>query len=310
MVASQRMKRGLCVLALLVLPALAGSAAELLPISWPTRHASPPPALSEDLEKLLPAFRKGISTLPEAVVVMLALSQPEVLGLTQAEADALRPLAAERYHRLSSSAVYANAESALPYCFDEVQPKEGFARLYVPDGANAATPVILFLHGYGGSFLWYQHWLSETFPDHIILCPAYGVTTVAIAPEYLDEAMAAASRRLGFPLGRPCLMGLSAGGFGACRAFVRDPKKYMQLVCVAAFPPDNVLGRFPASPVARFLAGGNESHVVEGDFQKRVEQVRRTAPKTESRTIPGADHFFMLTHSRETSEILRRWLAP
>lgn len=35
----------------------------------------------------------------------------------------------------------------------------------------------------------------------------------------------------------------------------------------------------------------------------------RSCPGAEAVTIPGADHFFLLTHREETVAYLRRWLA-
>jgi pimeloyl-ACP methyl ester carboxylesterase len=179
----------------------------------------------------------------------------------------------------------------------------------VPDVATSNTPVILFLHGYGGSFLWYQHYLSENFSNHIIVCPACGMSAATISQAYVTEALGALSKKLGFPLSAPSLIGLSAGGFGACRLYVATPRYYSQMVCLAAYPTDDSVSRFSRDLRPRFLSGATEAYVTSGDFQRRIDRVRRTCPAVEVATVPNADHFFLLTHPKETVEHLREWLA-
>jgi len=181
---------------LIAMIASSAGGAELLQVTWPTRNASPPLRLDPSASQLLPAFRFAMAALPEASIVTLALSQPALLGLTQAQASVLQPLTARRYQLMAGSTLYAQA-----------------------------------------------------------------------------------------------------------------PQLYSQLICLAAYPPDNTIARFTSSAVLRFLSGGAEPFVVSGDFHRRMERVRRLCPKVEEVTIPKADHFFLLTHQEETLKVLRRWLG-
>ncbi|MES2594463.1 MAG: alpha/beta hydrolase [Verrucomicrobiota bacterium] len=283
--------------------------AEVVRLEWKTKNGPPPPQLSSQAAHLLPAFRIGLATLNESAVVQLCLSQPALLGLSETESAVLRPLMIERYRLIAKSPVFSKAESLLADCFQETQAVRGSANLYVPDGATANTPVILFLHGYGGSFLWYQHWLAERFPDSIILCPAYGISPSTISPEYVSESMAAASKQLGFSLKPACLIGLSAGGFGACRIYVSDAENYSKMICMAAFPPEETLSHFKKDSAPLFVAGGAEFFVKSGQLGRSVQSIRRNVASVEMKAIPGADHFFMLTHPEATSEILKKWVG-
>lgn len=278
-------------------------------LSWVTQHACAPTPLANGGDQFLPPFRATLNAEPEAVIVPLALSQPALLGLPPSQAATLQPLVADRYRLMSESAVYAKTVSLLPYSFSERKPTQGAASLYVPDHPGPSSPVILFLHGYGGSFLWYQHWLSEAFPNAIILCPAYGVSPASVSPEYLRESLAAAARHLGFALSSPALVGLSAGGFGACRAYAAAPEIFSQLVCLGAYPPDDTLRRFPRKGMALFLAGGEEPFVVSRQLQASVQTIRSTCPRTTVQIIPQADHFFMLTHPQPTRQAMKMALS-
>jgi len=281
---------------------------EVIQVTWKTTHAAAPPQFSRPAADFLPMFRLALSTLPEAAIVTLALSQPAMLGLTPAQAAMMRPLVAERYALIAKSPVYAGVASALPYCFAEKRPQQGLALVHVPTGADARTPVLLFLHGYGGSFLWYQQLLAEHFGNHIIICPAHGINTSTLSSEYVQECVAAVGLRLGRSVVKPVLMGLSAGGFGACDLYTKHPERFGRLICMAAYPPEDLLLKFPRDARAAFIAGGSEYFVRSGDFARRMAKVRQLAPVTQEFIVPQADHFFLLSHTTQTMAKLREWM--
>jgi pimeloyl-ACP methyl ester carboxylesterase len=282
-----------------------GLVAEVASLSWETRVSAPVQTLSADAQKLLPAFRLGLAALPESSIVTLALSQPALLKLSQSQAAELAPLVSKRYELIAASTEYSKVPSQLPYCFSDVRPSRGAAIIQIPAGATPKSPSIVFLHGYGGSFLWYLHWLSEAFPDHIIVAPAYGISPADVPAAYLIEAIDAASVRLGFPLPKPTLVGLSAGGFGACRAYQKAPDRFERLVCLGAYPPDDTIRRFTRTQSVRFVAGARESFVTSGQLRSVLQTVRATCPSSALTIIPEADHFFMLSHPDETRKALQ-----
>ncbi|OYV05533.1 MAG: hypothetical protein CFE26_11075 [Verrucomicrobiales bacterium VVV1] len=177
--------------------------------------------------------------------------------------------------------------------------------MHVPASVSAKSPAIVFLHGYGGSFLWYLHWLAEELPDYIIIAPAYGISPADPSADYLAESVAAASRRLGIVLSKPTLIGLSAGAFGVSRAFVKAPDGFERLICLAGFPPDDVVRRFGNKQSVHFIAGAREPFVTSGLLRSSVETVRGTCPAATLTLIPDADHFFMLSHPEVTSKALK-----
>jgi len=282
---------------------------EILQVTWKTAHAAPPPQFTPPASDYLPAFRLGLAALPEAALVALALSQPALLGLTPQQAAEMRAPVAARYALIAQSPVYSTAPSALPYCFADKRPARGLALVHVPEGADVQTPVMVFLHGYGGSFLWYQHLLAEHFPRHVIICPVYGICPATIPPEYVEECVQAVSTRLGRPVVQPALLGLSAGGTGVCDLFTRHPGRFERMVCLASYPPTDLLQRFPPAGKTLFIAGSDEFFVKSGDFMRRVRAVHQRAPATEGFVVPGADHFFLLTHADVTMQRLRGFLT-
>lgn len=282
---------------------------EVIQVTWKTAHAAPPPQFTRPAADYLPAFRMGLAALPESAIVALALSQPAILGLTPQQAAEMRAPVAERYALIAKSEAYSAVPSALPYCFAEKRSSEGLALVHVPAGADAQTPVMVFLHGYGGSFLWYQHLLAEHFPQHIIICPVYGINTSAIPPEYVRECVRVVGAKLGRPIEKPALVGLSAGGTGVCDLFVRNPERFGRLVCLASYPPTDLLPKFPPGGKMLFMAGSEEFFVKSGDFARRVRTVHQQAAGTEGFVVPGAGHFFLLTQAEVTMKRLGEFLA-
>lgn len=283
---------------------------DVLPFSWPTEHAADPLLMPAKVAPMLPAFRAALNVLPERGVVALALTQPSLLNLSTEQAKELQPLAAERYRLMAANSEYASAPSQLAYCFNAQKPKHGRALARVPEGAGRDSPVIVFLHGYGGSFLWYQHWLSEVFPRHVIICPAWGISTAQISPVYVDECLSALWKKTGWtPRSKPVLIELSAGGYGACQVVAAAAGKWSQLICLASPAPEGTAGRLgPTMP--SFLAGGAEPWVKSGVFAKSLAEVRRSSPKARGFLIPQAGHFFLLTHPTVTRRKLEEWLGP
>ncbi len=278
---------------------------EVVSLSWETKHAAAVQALGGNAQQLLPAFRVGLTTLPESAVVKLALSQPALLGLTRTQSAVLAPLVAERYELIAASPEFSKVPSLLPYCYSSTRPTKGAALMRIPDKATSKSPAIVFLHGYGGSFLWYLHWLAEALPDHIIIAPAYGISPEDPSVVYLAESVAAASKRLGFELQKPTLIGLSAGAFGAGRAFVKVPDRYARLICLAGYPTDDVIRKFGRAQRVHWIAGAREPFVNTGKLRLSFQTVRASCPAATMTLIPDADHFFMLSRPDETTKALK-----
>jgi pimeloyl-ACP methyl ester carboxylesterase len=285
-------------------------AQSVTPLTWPTRHAAPPASDTPEVAPYLPLLRASIGRLPESALVNLALMQSSALGLSDADARQLSELVTRRYAAIAASPVFKNIPSSLGYCLSETRPRQGFALLYQPRQSNAQTPVLLFLHGYGGSFLWYQHQLAEWFPDHIILCPAYGIAPSEIPAAYLNECLAAAASRLKHPLAKPTLIGLSAGGFGAVRVYAAQPASYKNLIVMAAYPPDDAFRAWPKSARSGWLVGAREYYVKDGGFAAYSRSLAARSTRYEGVVIPDAGHFFLLTHPADSQKALRTWLAP
>ena len=285
-------------------------AQKVIHVRWPTTHASPPISLAGVSPQWLPLIRAGVANVSEETAIATGLSQGHMIGLGQDEVSRLQEMFATYYRDVRKSAVFGNVSSVLDYCLSERKPLQGLATIYVPAKLTPQTKCVVFLHGYGGSLLAYPHYLSLVFSNHVIVCPAYGISPAEISNEYLSEALKATAQRLGIQLNKPLLIGLSAGGFGACRMFVRAPKTFRGLIVLGAYPPDELAGKWTREMTVRFLVGSKESYVANGSFKGQMSAVQAKVQTLEWKAIPGADHFFLLSHQGKTRASLAAWEQP
>ncbi len=295
------------ILAFVLVWSLDSYAAEVRAISWETKHAAPCAVLDGEGEKLLPLVRFGVAAFPEQTVMQLTFVGGYMLGLPQDKAKSLQELFTGYYQRVGEDPVFSQVPSALGYCYAKERNSQGFATVYVPEQVKKSSRVICFLHGYGGSFSLYLHYLAEAFPEHVIICPAYGIGCSRISSEYLAECLRATSNELGHKLLPPVLIGLSAGGVGGFREYARRPQEYLGYICLAAYPPRDVLAKLPAGGRIRLIGGGEEGFVMNRTLQRSEIRMKRRVKDYESHIIPNQDHFFLLSAEEETRRYLKKW---
>lgn len=281
---------------------------EVVRVTWPTSHASRPATIPNVSSDQLSAIRLGLFVLSESNAVQLAMSEASTLGVSEEDAHNLQQLFGERYRIIQNDPVFCNVASALPFCFSAKTPAQGLALVYCPKKIEPGVAPLVFLHGYGGSFLWTQQLLAEAFPNRLIICPVFGISSALMPSAYLSECLQAVEKNRGQTIETPVLIGLSAGGFGACNIYVQSPKQFTRLIVLAAYPPVETLGRFNKQMSVRFLAGAKEDYVQSGLFGRYMQSIRPRLNDLQFQTVPGANHFFLLSKKEQTLAILRDWL--
>jgi pimeloyl-ACP methyl ester carboxylesterase len=280
--------------------ALSVSAQQVIQITWPSRLAAEPLGLEQQQKQWMPALQLAFSSLPEESVIALGLTQGAILGLEESEANRLQPLLSSYYTRVRRSAAFHHASSALPYCYAEKRPATGLATVYFPAMISASTRRIVFLHGFGGSLLAYTHYIASTFSNDVIICPAYGISPATVPGAYIAEALSAVQRREPRAKQKTILIGLSAGGVGACRVFASHPASYAKLVCLGSIPPSDAIARFPNGMNVTFISGAHEPQITDGSFGRQLKALQQRSSAARSELIAGADHYFLLSREAQT----------
>ena len=239
-------------------------------------------------------------------LIRLAGFGTRALGIEDPDLLNLHGEISNYYQKLEADPMFAELPTLLNYSFSSAKPEVGKATVYQPKQINDQTRTIVFLHGFGGSFHYYLHYMISCFPDDIIICPVYGLSPYKIEHQYVQEAIEAGLQKIeGQPNGKPYLVCLSAGGFGGYRLAASYPQEYPKLVVMGAGPPDD-LPKVIRSEV-RLLVGAEEAFYKYGDLR---DDLKNTIAKgqVKGHAIKGAGHFFMMTHKDETRRVLKGWL--
>ena len=275
-------------------------AQQVLSVTWPTRIAAEPLAVSPEQRQWLPILQSAFASAPEESIIAFGLAQGSSVGLSSSDASRLQILFSNYYARVRKSPIFNTSPAALPYCLSPQKPTNGLATVYVPARVTSDTRQIVFLHGFGGSLLAYCHFLANTFSNDVIICPAYGLAPANIPAAYVAEAQTAVHARLPALKKKPALIGLSAGGVGACRVDARNSDAFERLICLGTIPPADAMAKFASPLNATFISGGTEPNVANGSFELQMKEMNRRVQGIRWGTIPRADHYFLLSHDKET----------
>jgi len=285
--------------------ALSGFAQTVATLQWPSRYAAKPPAGIDT--RWLATYRLGLSSMSEAQAVGLSATAAQMIGLSLEQAGRLQRLLVPLYDEIKKDDVFKSVRSTLPYCYSESTPTNGMATVYLPEKLDTNLPPIVFVHGYGGSFLWPVHLLAKTFPDRVIIAPAYGLSGGNIHPLYLQQALRATQERLQLeePLPKPVLIGLSAGVSGVLELYGPRASQFTGAICIAGYPPSESMPSYRTGHKLEFLCGEKEIFVQNRMLEKRVEKLQARGVKVTSQVIAQADHFFLAEFQDESMTRLK-----
>lgn len=272
---------------------LHGQAQTLQSLQWGTRYAAKPPANIDS--RWLTTFRLGLTSISEAQAVGVSGTAAQVMGLPQEQAGRLQRLLVPLYEEIKKDPVFGNIRGDLPFCYSETKPTNGVATVYFPEKVDTNVPPIVFIHGYGGSFLWPIYILAKTFPDRVIIAPAYGLSGGDIHPLYLQQALRAVQDELKLeePLPKPVLIGLSAGVNGVLEIYGPRSPYYSGAICIAGYPPSETMPSYRTGHHVEFICGEKEFYVQNLMLEKRVEKMKARGAQVNSQIVTGGDHFFM-----------------
>jgi len=264
--------------------------------------------IPEGLRQNETLFRIGLQTLPEGLLVVGALSLgSDNLGLSTAQGTNLVSLMGDVYAKIATDVAFSNVSSALPYGFSETKNTMGHYFLYHPNPVPKNPVPMVFLHGYGGNFLFYTWVLKEQFPDAVIMVPSWGVSWGNGSAAYVKEMLADAERRLGMSVRKPWLMAISGGGPAGFRIYNQDASEYAGYVCLASSPDAPTAGKLRKDLRILMVNGTSDTAFPIDAVRKRAKLVGQRVPTLTLFEIKS-DHFFLLSKTREVFEQVRKFM--
>ena len=286
----------------------AGSASLVQSIKFET--TSPPPifVVPKELKPLEPAFRAGLASFPEATLVNGALMLGgQTLGLTAQEATNLNSLLTATYSRISKDPAFSKLPSALPFCLSSQKQTNGHYFVSTPKEISPTTPVIVFLHGYGGNFHFYVWALRESLPEAIIICPSWKESWYGGSSRYVIESVEDARGRFRFGTTNQWLMGISAGGRAGFALYPQQATQFRGYICLASAPEAVSINRLRRESRILMINGSHDPMAPMDYVRSQVALLKRRVPTARLEEL-SADHFFILSERERCFQLVREFL--
>jgi len=276
--------------------------------SFATQSLPPPFRVGKPFAEGHWLFQAAGPFVPEQItvksVVLLGSSR---IGLNRESADRLYGNLDQVYRDISKDPLLQKIPSALPYCLADRRPAQGHYFAYYPTTIAENTPVIVFLHGFGGNFLFYTHLLKEEFPDAVILVPSWSGSWYDGTMQYLEDMYQDVRRRMPVSIGRPWLMAISAGGPAGFRLYQERPQSFSCLVSIASAPPRAVVPKLRNDSEIFMINGKDDLGFRIAAVESIAAQLSARLPRFRLHVVDG-DHYFLLSHREETFREIKAFL--
>lgn len=274
------------------------------------KTSSPPPAFvpPRDLRGLYSRFRPDQRSKKEGVLVEIGLQFGITHGrITKDQEKTLSETLGKLYDEIEADPAWKGIDSCLPFCYDEKPDGNGQYVMIVPDGADAKSPVVVFLHGFGGNFQSQIELVSRHLPEAIVLAPSWRKTWREGSGDYVEDMLADAKQKLGHDLRKPTLIGLSDGGQAAFRIVGTHRKTYARMASLAMSPRHSLVGKVPDWMPVLMINGQADDRVAIASARIRAESLSQRLAAFTFVELPG-DHFFMALDPAATFAPIRKFM--
>ncbi|MGE9295955.1 MAG: hypothetical protein ACQKBV_06685 [Puniceicoccales bacterium] len=145
-------------------------AARVESVYFPTGETFPVFEVPPSMQREYNLFRASLPYLPEAAVIMAVLTfGDQATDVTSDQQKMLRETFLYTYDKIAEDPELAAIGHTLDYSFSDVSQTQGHYFAVIPEVLSESTNTIVFLHGFGGNFLFYTWLLKNDFPDAVII---------------------------------------------------------------------------------------------------------------------------------------------
>ncbi len=198
---------------------------------------------------------------------------------------------------------------------DALADLSGHTYVIVP--AHAATerlPLLIYLHGSGGSFLAYQALLRQWAEAgrFVVVSPSFGIgnwqndgglETIEAARTFAEASLPVDPRRV-------ALMGLSNGGRGVTRIVAADTaRRWPVIIALSAVIETNLLTDEWSGREVLLLHGETDERIDFEYFQSFADELERRKAVVERHSWPAEDHFLWFSKPGQLQAVAVPWLA-
>jgi len=180
---------------------------------------------------------------------------------------------------------------------------------HVPD-----SPVVVFLHGYGGNFLFYIWMLKRLLPACTLVHPSCGIdwlkrsateNTQCVA-DLLDDLQ----RKTGTDLANVWLAGISDGGRAAFDIAAQCPERFRGLICIASSPDIQTMKShsLPRGYPVLMIHGTEDDRFPIEACSANASLLMQAGVDLRFVIIEQGSHFFLLSSPEKIESALRSFV--
>lgn len=239
--------------------------------------------------------------------------------LTRPRAHRLASVTLPLYQEMEQNPTFWQVGSAMSVAYGDVlglPADRGHYYLYVPQNRpDGPRPVLLFLHGSGGSFktyLWILSKLAEQ-DGFIVVAPSYGFGTWqrSDTTRFVKEVLADAQKVAPLNLDQLFVVGLSNGGLGTSHLAVDMADELQGVVYLS--PIMNLVDTAEFQEAWRdrpvlVITGTEDERVSVSYVQKRVAIMEAAGVNVTTHYYPAEDHFLFYSQPTAVIQNIHLWL--
>jgi predicted esterase len=197
---------------------------------------------------------------------------------------------------------YDAIERARPFVHPESQLLDswlmghpGHFWLARPERADR-SPLLVFLHGNGGSFQVYASWLGPAARARGVVAafPTCGLGLWPDADEHVRATIDRVASEVAIDRRRVWLCGLSAGGWAAFEAFEKHPELYAGVISISGVVPDPDTRKYAGKKVLA-VHGAEDPRAPWSWAKNAVGTLRGAGVDARFHSFPHGDHFILMT---------------
>lgn len=273
-------------------------------VHFPTTNHHRPFTFGSEQELFGDLLEQSLQSVPEPLLVQAVLGAGPQVGLTADQQQSLAQKFTKTYSDISRDVQMSHLPTALPYCLSSRPVKDGHYFLYVPPKRTAKTETILFLHGFGGNFLFYLKILKDEFPDHMIVIPSWGATWANGNSRYIREVYHDIRQRFRIAISTAHLMSISGGGAISFEIYNSNHWWFSDLTVFASMPRNHAIRSFREDLKILMINGSKDSRFPISNVQRSFATLKNRVPGANLETI-DSDHFFFISQIPEWRNIIR-----
>jgi predicted esterase len=198
---------------------------------------------------------------------------------------------------------------------DTVDDRSGQTFVFVPPHEkDERLPLLVFLHGSGGSLLAYQALLRDwAIAGHFaVVSPAFGIGNWQDEGglETIEAARKFAESKLPIDPARVAIAGLSNGGRGLTRLIARDSsRRWTAIIALSAVIEADLLTAEWKDRDVLLIHGEADERISFAYFEEFAGELERHGAHVERRSWHDEDHFLWFSRPQELRDVVVPWLA-